>query len=410
VRRCSIAVALSWSAAALLSTVLALLPTPVVAGTDSWVQVASMATSRAQNTQTLLPNGKVLVTGGSSLQAPYGDEMLVPINESEVYDPASNTWSSAGAMSTARALHTATHLNNGKVLVVGGTTDGSTITDNVDIYDPSSNSWAPAAPLNTARQQHTATLLSDGRVLVAGGVPTVYTPLASAEIYDPIANTWTNVASMNDARSQHAAILLPSGHVLVATGYSGNAFLSSAELYDPGSNTWTRTGSLDVEARARAATLLPSGKVLLSGGLDENVGELTTIAIYDPATGSWTDGAADTVVLAPEPAVLLPNGKVLVAGLYGGSGVYDPVADSWTTGATMTFNVIQLEPGGGLLTLLPNGKVLAAGGESNFAELYTPAGPPIAGKVTTTVAFDSSNDAITPNLSGGTTFIVSVAT
>ncbi|MEI9986800.1 MAG: kelch repeat-containing protein [Aliidongia sp.] len=208
-----------------------------------------MATSRAQNTQTLLPNGKVLVTGGSNLQAPYGDEMLVPINESEVYDPASNIWSSAGAMSTARALHTATLLNNGKVLVVGGTTDGSTITDNVDIYDPSTNSWAPAAPLNTARQQHTATLLSDGRVLVAGGVPTVYTPLASAEIYDPVANTWTNVASMNDARSQHAAILLPSGHVLVATGYGGNAFLSSAELYDPGSNTWTRTGSLDVEAR-----------------------------------------------------------------------------------------------------------------------------------------------------------------
>ncbi len=115
-------------------------------------------------------------------------------------------------------------------------------------------------------------------------------------------------------------------------------------------------------------------------------------------------------MLAPEPAVLLPNGKVLVAGLYGGSGVYDPVADSWTTGATMTFDVIQIEPGGGLLTLLPNGKVLAAGGESNFAELYTPAGPPIAGAVTTTVAFDSSNDTITPNLSGGTTFIVSVAT
>src|ERR1700735_7857 len=133
--------------AALMAVIAPLsMPTSAVAGTDSWAQVASMSTPRAQNTQTLLPNGKVLVTGGVNDQIVGSEQELVPIITAEFYDPATNTWASAGSMSTPRSGHTATLLANGLVLVVGGT-NGTTVTNNVDLYDPATNSWAPAAPL-----------------------------------------------------------------------------------------------------------------------------------------------------------------------------------------------------------------------------------------------------------------------
>ena len=72
-------------------------------------------------------------------------------------------------MSAARALHTATLLANGTVLVTGGISSSNSILTGAELYDPASNSWSPAAPLNAARVVHTATLLGNGAVLVTGG-------------------------------------------------------------------------------------------------------------------------------------------------------------------------------------------------------------------------------------------------
>src|SRR6516225_4614266 len=98
--------------------------------------------------------------------------------------------------------------------------------------------------LITARFIHTATLLPNGKVLVVGGTPDFTTPLSSAELYDPASGTLTATGTLNNARFFHTATLLPNGKVLVAGGTavgSGNAGngLSSAELYDPASGTWT---------------------------------------------------------------------------------------------------------------------------------------------------------------------------
>src|SRR5207302_6361926 len=76
----------------------------------------------------------------------------------------------AGALATARSGHTATLLQDGRVLVVGGRAfDGLTELSAVEIYEPKTNQWRKTAPLSAGRSGHTATLLKDGRVLVAGG-------------------------------------------------------------------------------------------------------------------------------------------------------------------------------------------------------------------------------------------------
>jgi N-acetylneuraminic acid mutarotase len=137
--------------------------------TNSWSSARAMNTSRTQHTATLLPSGKVLVSGGINGY----------LNSAEVYDPATNTWSTPNTMATARGQLTSTLLPSGKVLVSGGyyyteyDSDSETYypvsSYTTDMYDPSTNTWSSAASMHTPRYQHTATLLLSGRLLITGG-------------------------------------------------------------------------------------------------------------------------------------------------------------------------------------------------------------------------------------------------
>src|SRR5207302_1098962 len=144
----------------------------------------------------------------------------------------SETWSETGSLITARAQHTATLLPNGKVLVTGGT-NNCCVFASAELYDPAAGSWTATGSLATARDHHTATLLPDGKVLVAGGYGGDGAYLASAELYDPASGTWAATGSLANKRYVHTATLLPNGKVLVAGGHDGNGHLASAELYEP---------------------------------------------------------------------------------------------------------------------------------------------------------------------------------
>ena len=103
-----------------------------------------------------------------------------------------------------------------------------------ELYDPSSNTWSTAGSLVTPRSHHTATLLPEGKVLVAGG-NRAGKDLSSTELYDSSTNTWSAAGPLLQIRSNHTATLLPSGKVLVAGGESRSRVVASAELYDPSS-------------------------------------------------------------------------------------------------------------------------------------------------------------------------------
>lgn len=99
--------------------------------TPGWLPVASMQNARFDHTATLLPNGKVLVVGGS----------YKAVAGAELYDPASNTWAAAGTLATGRTSHTATLLPNGWVLVAGGRDNNGATLASAELYDPASNTW-----------------------------------------------------------------------------------------------------------------------------------------------------------------------------------------------------------------------------------------------------------------------------
>ena len=213
----------------------------------------------------------------------------LPLQSAEIYDPAIGRWSVTGNITASRYGHTATLLENGKVLIVGGSDDGDlgSALGSAELYDPATGSWSLTANLSQTRVLHTATLLEGGEVLVAGGYNSPQISLTGAELYDPDSGTWKDTGNLSAARNNHTATLLPSGTVLVAGGYDSNlrSSINSAELYHS-DRISDSTTNLDTARDGHTATLLANGKVLVAGGFLITGGPsgsiLNSADLYDP--------------------------------------------------------------------------------------------------------------------------------
>jgi deoxycytidylate deaminase len=328
----------------------------------TWTATGSLNHARRSHTATLLPDGKVLVAGGFFDQ-PGTILGGNAISSAELYDPASGTWTTTGSLAKQRYQHTATLLPNGKVLVAGGNgyVSGGGVLASSELYDPASGTWTSTGDLATARDNHTATLLPNGQVLVVGGSGfngSGNTLLASAELFDPASETWSPTGSLVTARTNHTATLLQGGKVLVAGGSDSSVFVSArAELYDPASGTWMTTGSLVNGRRDHTATLLSEGDVLVAGGRNAD-NDLASAELYVKSTPTLLNistrmhvQTGDKVLIAgfiitgTEPKTVILRGigpTLLLAGaladpvieVHGPSGELLGSNDNWKDAAT----------------------------------------------------------------------------
>jgi N-acetylneuraminic acid mutarotase len=220
-------------------------------------------------------------------------------------------------MAGRRYDHTATLLADGRVLVAGGIRS-TVLLDSTEIYDPASNTWSPGPSLPSPRSEHAATLLPDGRVLVVGGNGSSQ-PLASAELYDPIGNRWSSTNPMAAPRSAVASILLKDGRVMAIGGIPGVASSGAvAEIFNPAREAWSPAGtSLQVALNyGEATTILKDGRVLMTGGASRSyMGDAIPDGfVYDPRADRWFATSPMAQGRVHHSASLLPDGRVLVAG------------------------------------------------------------------------------------------------
>jgi hypothetical protein len=381
-----------------------------------WKLTGSMATDRRAGGIARLPEGRILVVGGTDTSGVDGTASTFYAT-AEIYDPATGTWSATDSLNTGgRVLFSSGGLPGWKVLFTGGW-NGSAALSSAEIYDPDTDAFTAAGSMTRARMEHRAITLFDGRVLITGGFNSAGTPTATAEIYDPSTGNFSATAgNMAAARAAHRVNTVADGKILITGGFgAGGAPLATAELFNPATGAFSPAGSL-AQARARhGATVLPSGEVLVTGGNDGG-GLLASTEIYNPETDAFIPGPALGQARQGHVSQLLSNGLVLISGgdnnpstdwdiqtnLLSSTELYDPATDTFaTTGAKVNAT------SGGLPYPLWTGKLLYAGGGTNQAELYTPEMP---GSLETWVAtgdvVTARTDALWNLLDDGTVFIV----
>jgi N-acetylneuraminic acid mutarotase len=241
---------------------------------------------------------------------------------------------------------------NGKVYAIGGQHDHEEGAGNqveTDVYDPATDTWTRVANLPTPRG-HIAVVEIGGRILVMGNGPAT----SEVTLYDPVANVWQKLPSLPARRASAVAGVL-NGAVIVTTGHSGNSVASTVTWGGVFTSKWEMGPAMPVSLGEVASGII--GNTLYVVGEDN-----TATVAYNLSSGTWNSTTlAARPFPGNHHAAEVVNGRLyLFGGLSNGSEgkvqIYNPVTNSWSSGANMPFAA-----GSGASALI-NGEVFVAGG------------------------------------------------
>ena len=309
---------------------------------NSVLTIGSMVVPRRGHSFDELPNGTALLSGGENPDPsnPF------PLSSLEIYDPLREQFELIGlTLPSARTRHTTAVLPNGRLLISGGVGAGGEVLDSALLFDPNGGGFQQLPPMSVARVHHRATVLEGGRVLITGGVaggtgktydlssefgfPDTFPTSAlapdtlsqvAAELYDPQTQTWSTVPANLLPRVGHAATQLKNGTVLITGGLVFEASINRLEetpivtVWDPNSNA---TSSLIVPELARAfhdqISTADGGAIVTGGGVvnytvttfELNSGGGLATAVFDAPSAGTLSVAQPTFGTPHDPAPLV---------------------------------------------------------------------------------------------------------
>jgi subtilisin family serine protease len=293
---------------------------------DLWSAVAPLPSAR-YGMDAVTIDDHIYVPGGSDDMDDTGDGGTF-LDELLVYDPASNSWSTAAPMPVALAYASAVSIDS-KLYVIGGEQDDGTYVRSLYIYDPGSDSWSEGAPMSQPRAYAGAAAIGD-KIYVAGGFAGSSTVHNSLEIYDPATDSWTDGpnlprpwAPFGDAALSNRYFAIYSGGTISYSAGRGTQYDCSQDAYsfDTLSRQWVVLPVLSeclygsqgvttgdrlyrVSGRARRPVwhMTPRVEYLQACPTCQDLGWLEgTVYDYDMAGGTCTDA---TVHIGPGGRVI----------------------------------------------------------------------------------------------------------
>jgi hypothetical protein len=333
----------------------------------------------------LMDNGKFIFWDGWQQPEP-----------TEVWDPATpQTFTTINAPDSV-FCDGAAQLPDGRIIVIGGYGGLSTgqigIVD-TNIFNPATSTWTRVANMNLPRWYPTLTELSDGRYVAISGNSTDVSHWADTpEVYDPATNAWTLLSKISTSQVHEEeypfSYLIPGGNVLNI----GPSEDTTHEL-NVGAQTWTPVGGQSGVVNGSSVQYLP-GKILYSGGaatvLSTAPAQATTAVLdTNAATPAWRQTAPMISPRVYHTLTMLANGQVLAVG--GGTSsdqhvittgvlpteIWDPTSEKWSAAAP----IAAARNYHSTAVLMPDGRVLVAGGGhpnglgdagQDSAQIYSP--------------------------------------
>jgi N-acetylneuraminic acid mutarotase len=228
-------------------------------------------------------NGRILVIGGWD-----GSNGFTVYSYNQIYNPASDTWSSGAPLPTTNYAGAIAVVKN-VVYLFGGTPDGTNVTNAVWAYDPKSDSWTPRRVMPTARVAARAAV-QNNIIYVIGGQDANFNPLATVESYNPATDSWSVDTPMLVAKSFISVGSL-GPRIVAADGRTSAGDGGDNESYNLATAGWTPLTPDPTGRDNSCAGAIGTKQLYVAGGrVPGNVGTpaLDLNEAFNIATNSWT--------------------------------------------------------------------------------------------------------------------------
>lgn len=209
----------------------------------------------------------------------------VTSNKVDIYNYATNTFSSATLSTTRSEIATASI--GSKIIFAGGVKNynsfGEPIVSNVaDIYDAATGTWSTAT-LSVARTGIAVAVVGN-KAFFAGGYSWLPTPVYynTVDVYDASTNTWST-ATLSEARA-NATPVVAGNLAFFAGGLGGSQYSDRVDIYDGSTGTWS-TASISA-AKSGMVAAVTNHRVMFAGG--GSLGYTAPVEVYDRDNGTWS--------------------------------------------------------------------------------------------------------------------------